>query len=214
MSCGISPEMEELMRYHDDPRLDAWLGFWDHFTERLLRERLVEAVPRRLQREHILAWRLGDHLDHARLLSWLRPDRDRPRATRITRVSVNHLTFEPSAATLRWLRFPRPSQPRRTPALHLEWTALDAELVQLARWLPTFLRGQLDPTAPIPLPPVPSHVFGTSLRETVYAWTAAAWEASARFHGGDAGWLPWYAIPASKVVAEAGMPIAAGGEAR
>lgn len=203
------------MRYHDDPRLDAWLGFWDFFTEHLLRQRLADTVPRRLRREHILAWRLGDHIDHVRLLSWLRPDRQRRGAPRITRVSVNHLTFEPSQAVLRRLWFRPRARPSRTPGLHVEWTALDAELVQLARWLPTFLRGQLDPAAPIPLPPVPSHVFGTSLRETVYAWTATAWAAENRFRGHKLDWLPGYAIRADKVVAEPGVPavaVAAGGE--
>jgi hypothetical protein len=100
--CGMSPaEMEELMRSHDDPRLDAWLGFRDFFTEHLLRHRLADTVPRRLRREHILAWRLGDHLDHVRLLSWLRPDRERRGAPQVTRVSVNHLALHPSAETLR-----------------------------------------------------------------------------------------------------------------
>lgn len=182
--CGMSPNMpqmmEELMHYHDDPRLDAWLRFWDFFTERLLRGQLADTVPRLLHREHVLAWRHGDHLDHARLLSWSRPACDRPRAPWITRVSVNHVRFQPSAATLRWLLFPRRGQPQPTPDLHVEWTALDTELEALARWLPTFMRGQLDPSVPVPPPPVPSHVFGEGLRETEYAWTAAAWEA---FHG-------------------------------
>ncbi len=196
----------------------GWAAFFAHFGEHLHRQGLAEGVPtlRRLGREHILAWRLGDHLDHVRLLSWLRPDRERPRASWITRISLNHLTYEPSQAVLRRHWFGPRARPSRTPRLHAEWTALDDELVQLARWLPTFMRGQLDPAAPIPVPPVPSHVFGEGLRTTEYAWTAAAWPASNRFHGQDPDWLPWYAIPADKVVANAGVPVAAvaaGGEA-
>lgn len=188
-------------------RLEHWRAFFDHFGEHLHRQGLAEGAPTLLRSKAILAWRLGDHLDHVRLLSWLRPDRERRGTSWITRISVNHLTFEPSQAVLRRLWFRPRSRPARTPGLHVEWTALDAELVQLARWLPAFLRGQLDPSAPIPLPPVPSHVFGEGLRTTEYAWTAAAWEASARFHGGDAGFLPWYAIPAGEVVAEPGASI-------
>jgi hypothetical protein len=199
-------------------RFEHWRAFFDHFDEHLHRQGLAEGVPtlRRRSHEHVLAWRLGDHLDHVRLLSWRRPDREHPRTAWITRISLNHLTYEPSQAVLRLHWFGPRSRPARTPGLHAEWTALDTELVQLARWLPVFLRGQLDPAAPIPLPPVPSHVFGTSLRETVYAWTAAAWTAQNRFRGHRLDWLPGYAIRADKVVAEAGGPavaVAAGGEA-
>jgi hypothetical protein len=198
-------------------RFEHWRAFFDHFGEHLHRHGLAESVPtlRRRSHEHVLLWRLGDHLDHVRLLSWLRPDRERPRGSWITRVSVNHLTFEPTPTVLRRLWFGPRARSARTPGLHVEWTALDGELVQLARWLPVFLSGQLDPSAPIPLPPVASHVFGTSLRETVYAWTAAAWTAENRYRGHRLDWLPGYAIPADKVVAEPGAPAvaaAAGGK--
>lgn len=189
-------------------RLEMWRAFFDHFGEHLHRQELAEGAPTLLRSKAILLWRLGDHLNHVRLLSWLRPDRDRLRAAWITRISLNHLTFEPTPTVLRRLWFRPRSRPSRTPGLHVEWTALDAELVQLARWLPTFMRGQLDPSVPIPKPPVPSHVFGTSLRETVYAWTTAAWTAQNRFRGHRLDWLPGYAIRADMVVAEPGVAAA------
>lgn len=187
-------------------RTRVWAAFIERIAARVRDARLADDPPRLLRQRHLLAWRHGDDLNHVRLLSWLRPHSGRPRAAWITRVSLNHLAFEPSAAVLRSLGFPRATAPRATSGVRVEWTALDEEVVALTGWLPTWIRGRVDPTVAIPLPPHPSHVFGEGLRTTVYVWTAAAWEASARFHRRDARWLPSYAIPAAEITPAAANP--------
>jgi len=89
----------------------------------------------------------------------------------------------------------------RVPALEL--TATCQELPVLTSWIPEWLKGHYEPSRPIPVPPVRTHVFGKGWRETRYAWTEAAWKEFARHrprlglrpdHG-----LPWYAIHADDV---------------
>jgi hypothetical protein len=110
-------------------------------------------------------------------------------------VGLNTHAFTPPKTLLRKLGFDDRALPQGSDGLRLEWTVLGNELLAFAGWLPLWVRGRLDPLAPIPLPPHPSHVLGEGLRTAACAWTVAAWEAYSRWNRQDRG-LPWYAIHA------------------
>lgn len=172
---------------------------------------LTNGPPMLAGPKRILAWRRARHLERVELVSWSRPEAGRTRAPWITRIAANYFVFDASQATLdrlgfRTVRGSFPPRPSATPELRFEWTALDVELEALARWLPSWMQAKLDPTLGIALPPVRSHVFGRSLHTSVYAWTKAAWEAWTKYDAGKIAPLPWYAIPADKLVAEPGEP--------
>jgi hypothetical protein len=172
---------------------------------------LTDGPPMLAGPKRILAWRRGKHLERVELVSWSRPEAGRTRAPWITRIAANYFVFDASQATLvrlgfRTVRGSLPPRPSATPELRFEWTALDDELEPLARWLPSWMQAKLDPTLGIELPPVPSHVFGRNLHTSVYAWTRAAWDAWTTYDAGKIAPLPWYAIPADKLVAEPGEP--------
>jgi hypothetical protein len=190
----------------------VWARFFEVLAEHLQLAGLADSPPLIAdRRRRVLAWRRRERLERVELVSWSRPEAGRTRAPSITRIAGNHFAFDVSQALVRRLGF-RPTspwsrpRPRSTPELDFEWTALDDELEPLARWLPSWMQAKLDPTLGIALPPVPSHVFGRNLHTSVYAWTKAAWEAWTKYDAGKIAPLPWYAIPADKLVAEPGEP--------
>lgn len=189
-----------------------WARFFEMLGEHLQLAGLADRPPLIAdRRRRVLAWRRGERLERVELVSWSRPDAGRMRAPSITRIAGNHFAFDVSQALVRRLGFRQtspwsPPRPRSTPELDFEWTAVDDELEALARWLPSWMQAKLDPSLAIALPPVPSHVFGRSLHTSVYAWTQAAWDAWTKYDAGKIAPLPWYAIPADKLVAEPAEP--------
>jgi hypothetical protein len=147
-----------------------------------------------------VAWRDAWALNRVHLVRWLRAMHGDKKPPLVTRIDVNGQWFQPAKALLRRLGFDPLSQPDGHRVLRLEWTVLDSELSAFAEYLPLWVRGRLDPSVAIPLPPVPSHVFGTDLRSTNYAWTVTAWDTYSAWTG-QSPKLPHYAIPAVEVVA-------------
>lgn len=190
-------------------RPQMWRSFFDYFSEHLCRLDLADVVPRLLRHRHLQIWRNDKYLNHVRLLSWCKPDKARRKAPWVTRIAMNCMRYAPSDAVLRWHGFSASGGLRPYPVmlekLHLEWTALDDELIEMGRWLPKWICGRLDHSLEIPLPPVPSYVFGQGLRTTVYAWTVAASDAWTRFDRGEAV-VPSNAIPPDELKAEPGQP--------
>lgn len=170
---------------------------WARFLEQLAASISAGAVV--VAPKRIVAWSDGDALNRLELLRWTWPDGRFPRAPRVTRMALNTQMFAPPKSLLRRFGFEPGSRPDGAPGLRLEWSVLGEELLAFAEWLPVWVRGRLDPTVAIPLPPHPSHVFGTGLRTTDYAWTVAAWEAYSRWNKQDLA-LPRYAIPAALLV--------------
>lgn len=156
-------------------RPEAWRDFLVTLAEQLVAAGVADSPPL-LVGETRLVWRRGSHVDHVELRRY-------SKTPGVVRITVNWWEYRPPRATLLALGvplFPRP--PTRTPDLGLEWTALDGELVALARWLPSFLAARLDPEHPLTPPPVPS--FGSpDLARCTYAWTVAAWRADAKVAG-------------------------------
>jgi len=175
------------------PRGVLWSRFLEAFAMSL-GDGAVVVRPRR-----IVAWRNGAALNRLELLRWSWPDAGDRGAPRVTRIGLNALVFRPPKTLLSRLGFDPLARPDGDRALRLEWTVLGDELLAFADWLPLWIRGRLDPAAPVPLPPHPSHVFGQGLRTTDYAWTVAAWDAHSRWKAQDPR-LPWYAIHARDVV--------------
>jgi hypothetical protein len=171
-------------------------------------ERLREGVPGPAmvaRPKYVVAWRGGrGTLEHVQLLKWAWPEGAYSRAPMVTRIALNTHCFTPSKELLRRLGFEDCSRPGYTSALRLEWSVLGEELLAFADWLPLWMHGRVSACAPIPLPPVPSHVFGEGLRETAYAWTARAWDAHSGWKKQDPR-LPWYAIPAEQLTAAASL---------
>lgn len=174
------------------PRGLLWSSFLDELAEKVDSEAVVVSPKR------IVAWRDGDALNRLELLRWTWPDARFPRAPRVTRMGLNTQRFIPPKTLLRRFGFDPLSRPAGAMRLRLEWSVLGEELLAFAAWLPLWIRGRLDPSVAIPLPPHPSHVFGEGLRTTAYAWTVAAWEAYSRWHKQDPT-LPRYAIHASRL---------------
>jgi hypothetical protein len=172
--------------------------FWPSFLEELATDIGRDAVVN--YRKQVVTWRDGNHVNHLGLLKWVWPTAQFPDAPRITRISLNKHVFgqSESVSVLRRLGFARQSAPSPTPGLWLEWSVLGNEVLDFASWLPLWMRGQLDPSVTIPLPPHPSHVWGQGLRATDYAWTVTAFHARARFHDQEP-WLHPLAIPAQEL---------------
>jgi len=181
---------------HELPRRVLWTRFLEQLATNLGPGTVVVSPKR------IVAWRSGAALNRVELFRWAWPDARFPRAPRVTRIALNTHAFTPSKALLRRFGFDVHARPWRIDGLRLEWTVLGEELLAFADWLQLWIRGRLDSSVAIPLPPHPSHVFGEGLRTTNYAWTVAAWDAYSRSHRQDPK-LPWYAIHARDVVAAA-----------
>lgn len=186
-----------------------WWTFFDLFHTHLREAGLAEGRREIVRGKPIMFWRDGKHINNVQLVSWSRPEHRRRCDPWVTRVAVNYFGHDPTKAALGRLGF-RPDggfwpRPGPTRGLRFEWTAMDVELTRLARWFPTWMAGRLDPTQPIPLPPVPSHVFGRGLRTTSYAWTDVAWRFWTSAHQPGREQLPGYAIPADQLQAEPGV---------
>jgi hypothetical protein len=181
------------MRTRDVLRSTSWSRFLDALAAALGSPAVV------LRPKYLVAWRDGKWLNHLELVRWSCPDALSPDAPYVTRLSMNYYYFGPSKALLRKLGFPPQARPSRREELRLEWSVLDEQMLEFAAWIPLWMRGRLDPSAAIPLPPHPSHVFGEGLRTTMYGWTATAWSANALANGQSVD-LPRYAIPAARVV--------------
>ncbi|SDY41565.1 hypothetical protein SAMN05444383_1902 [Myxococcus xanthus] len=169
---------------------------WAEFLQRLASE--MEPLAPMLHQGRRLVWRQGEWLNWVTLSRHSWPDRHFPEAPPVTRISMNRFIFEPSEAMLRRFGFSGVGLPLGERRLRLEWTVYGEELLAFASWLPLLIRGRLNATEPIPLPPHPSHVFNGGLRRTSYAWTATAWEVYARWRRTDVS-LPFMAIPADRV---------------
>jgi hypothetical protein len=177
---------------------------WDAFLEAIARD---FNSPIFIHRNQAIAWLDGEgHVSELGLIKWLWPSPEYPRAPRITRISINNGDFTHSRAELRRLQALDDTAYRRSPgrpasrssALCLEWTVLESELLDFASWLPVWMRGRLDQTVTIPLPPHASHVWSRDLRRMNYAWTVTAFEAHAKFHRRTPSLHPC-ATPASQV---------------
>lgn len=151
-----------------------------------------------LASKHLVVWRDGDSLNRLEALRWCWPGPQRPGAPRVTRIYINFHAFDAPRSLLRELGLDERTYHAGDEGLRLEWSVLGDELLAFADWLPFWIRGCLDPAAPVPLPPHPSHIFGQGLRTTSYAWTTAAWDAYTRWRGQNPS-LPCYAIPAAQV---------------
>lgn len=166
-------------------RSATWKAFLSRLTETLGYPAVV------VNPKPTVVWRDRDALNHLELRPWTAPDRQQPaRVPAVSRIAVNVMWFRPSNALLRRLGFRPDAWPGYMDGLRLEWTVLDEELRGFAEWLPTWVRGRIDPKVTIPLPPYPSHVWGIGLRSTSYAWTASAWDAYSRYKNMNARLTP------------------------
>ncbi len=157
---------------------------WREFLGRLAETLGYPAVV--VNPKPIVVWRDGEALNRLELRPWTVPDRQQPdRVPAVTRIAVNEMAFDPSKALLRRLGFRPDDWPGYTAFLRLEWTVIDDELAGFTEWLPIWVRGRIDPSVTIPLPPHPSHIWGIGLRTTNYAWTVAAWDAYSRYKNMD-----------------------------
>lgn len=178
--------------------------YWTTFLHDLAVQLEQPAVV--THRNRVLLWHgSNDRLDCLQLLPWCWPSREYPRAPRVTRISLNRHRYDVSQRDLRQLGLDRPR--RSTEPLRLELSVLGDELLDFARWLPLWIRGRLDPSVLIPVPPLPCHIWSRGLRTMDYAWTVTALEAHARFHGCEP-WLHPCATPASEVTPA--LPLEAG----
>jgi hypothetical protein len=151
-------------------RKEVWSQFLIRLAENLGPDAFVAS------RKPIVAWRYLGTVNYFELVPWDHPNPRYPGSPPTTaRLCVNIATFYRPVALLRTMGFGPMHSPGSLERLALEWTFLDDELATFAEWLPVWASGRIDPTVTIPLPPIPSHVWGEGLRETRYAWTVAAW---------------------------------------
>ncbi len=187
-----------------------WRRFFEDFTEHLRRLELDGVVPKLLRHRHLQIWRDDRYLHRVYLQSWSEPDKVSRTRPSITRIAMECMRYAPPVAVLESDNFGASGGPRPYPVmlekLEFQWTVHDDELVEMARWLPKWICGRLQPSLPIPLPPVPCYVcFGEGLRTTVYAWTVAASDAWTTFDQGEPT-VPSNAIPPDELKAEPGQP--------
>ena len=144
-----------------------------------------------------------------RVFTWPEPPSSKEPAT--IRICINHCNYALTETAAHSLGFKKAwvlshGAPSCTKEFVLEWTVMADELQVMSNWLPTWISGRFDTSVAVPMPPVPSSLGGAwwlngaalSLRNTCYAWSTRAWEATTSWRGQDPT-LNSDVIPADKV---------------
>jgi hypothetical protein len=127
-----------------------------------------------IPRQYAVLFREGDTLNSVRPIPW---DADSQEAPRLTRIAVNQSEIEVSRRDRILLGFAPEARPGHDERLDLEFTVLTGELEAIARWLPAWIAGRVDPGVTIPPPLVPCAPWEFDWRTTNYVWSTAAWNA-------------------------------------
>jgi len=139
--------------------------------------RALEESGRRaiwVQRKYVVLFREGDTLNRVRPFPW---GSESPDAPQLTRIAINQSDIEISRRARILLGFAPESRPGHDERFDLEFTVLTEELEAIARWLPSWIAGRVDPEVPLPAPPVPCDPWEFDWRSTNYVWSTAAWNA-------------------------------------